>query len=99
MVCFCRFFYQVLTSKKLNIFLANKVAYQSSISNYGIIRRTVKKTVVVIYKAMYTEHCENTLKLNISSVSTMNHLIDCGLCALAGCTHFTIVHNYSKKVF
>ena len=58
MVCFCRFFYQVLTSKKLNIFLANKVAYQSSISNYGIIRRTAKKTVVVIYKAMYTEHCE-----------------------------------------
>ena len=39
-----------------------KVAYQNSISNYGIIRRAAKKTVVVIYTAMYTKHCENTLR-------------------------------------
>ena len=24
----------------------------------------------------------------------MNHLIDVGVCALAGCTNFIILHNY-----
>ena len=28
----------------------------------------------------------------------MNHLID-SVCALAGCTHFIILHNYFKKIF
>ena len=40
-----------------------KIAYQNSISNYGIIRRAEKKTVVVIYKVMYTEQCKNTLRI------------------------------------
>ena len=40
-----------------------KVAYQNSISNYGIIRRAAKKTVAVIYKVMYTKHYENTLRI------------------------------------
>ena len=29
----------------------------------------------------------------------MNHLIDFGICAPAGCTHFIILHNYFKKQF
>ena len=28
------------------------------------------------------------LELKLSSVSTMNHLIDLGVCALAGCKNF-----------
>ena len=59
-----------------------------------------KKTVVVIYKVMYTEHCENTLRVKLSSVSTMNHLIDFGVYAPAGCTNFIILlHNYFKRIF
>ena len=29
----------------------------------------------------------------------MNHLIDFGVCALAGCTHFKSLHNYLKGYF
>ena len=36
-------------------------------------------------------------ELKLSSVSTMKHLIDFGVCALAGCTSFIILHNYLKK--
>ena len=39
------------------------------------------------------------LELKLSSASTMNHLIDFGVCALAGCTHFIILHNYFKRMF
>ena len=28
----------------------------------------------------------------------MNHLIDFGVYALAGCTNFIILHNYFKKI-
>ena len=75
MACFYRcFFYQVLTSKKVEyIFLQIKVAYQNSISNYGIIRRAAKKTVVVIFKAKYMENCEKTLRIEAIEFSTMNH--------------------------
>ena len=38
-------------------------------------------------------------KLKLSSVSTMNHVIDFGVCALAGCTNLIILHNYFKKIF
>ena len=84
---------------KLTKILANQVSYQNSISNYGIISRAAKKIVVVIYKAMYTEHCKNTLQLKLSSVSTMNHLIDFGVYALAGRTNFIILHNHFNKMF
>ena len=57
---FCIKFY--LLKKLIIFFLQIKAAYQNSISNYGIISRAAKKTVVVIYKVMYTEHCENTLR-------------------------------------
>ena len=60
---FADILYQALTSKKLIIFFQIKVAYQTYISNYGIIRTAAKKTVVVIYKVMYTEHCENTSRI------------------------------------
>ena len=59
MACFADVLYQVLTSKKFIIFLAN----QNSISNYEIIRRASKKTVLGIYKVMYTVHCEKTLRI------------------------------------
>ena len=58
MACFRRFLYQVLTSKKVDHFLANQSCLSNSISNYEIIRRAAKKTVVGIYKVMYTVHCE-----------------------------------------
>ena len=29
----------------------------------------------------------------------MNHLIDFGVCALAGCTKFIILHNYFEIYF
>ena len=55
--------YQVLTSEKVDhIFSKIKFAYQNSISNYEIIRRAAKKTVVGIYKVMYTLHRENTVR-------------------------------------
>ena len=38
-------------------------------------------------------------ELNLLSVSIINHLIDFGVCALAGCTNFIILHNYLKKIF
>ena len=72
------------------MFLAN----QTSISNYEIIRRAAKKTVVVSYKVMYTEHCEKTLRIEAIELSTMNHLIEFGVFALAGCRNFIIIHNY-----
>ena len=28
----------------------------------------------------------------------MNHFIDFGVCALAGCTNFIILHNYLKDI-
>ena len=40
-----------------------KVAYQNSISKYEIIRRAPTKTVVGIFKEMYTVHCENALRI------------------------------------
>ena len=55
--------------------------------------------MVAIYKVMYREHSENTYQLKLSSVSTMNHLIDFAVCALAGCTNYIILHNCSKKIF
>ena len=50
---------------------------------------------------MYTEYCENTLSIEtIECVSTINHLIDVGVCALAGYTNFIVLHiNYFKKIF
>ena len=48
--------------------------------------------MVVIKKVMYTEHCENTLR--IEAIECI--LIDSGVCALAGCTHFIILHKYFK---
>ena len=54
------------------IFITN----ENSGSIYGIIRRSAKKTVVVIYKVMYTEHCENNLRIEAIDLSTMNHLIE-----------------------
>ena len=38
-------------------------------------------------------------ELKLLSVSTMNHLIDLGVCALSGCTSFIILHNYFKNIF
>ena len=73
--------------------------YQNSISNYEIIRRAAKKTVVGIYIVMYMVHFETTLRIEVSTVSTMNHLIDFGVCALVGCTSYIILHNYFFKIF
>ena len=42
---------------------------------HGIIRRAAKKTVVVIYKVMYAEHCEKNLRIEAIELSTMNHLM------------------------
>ena len=39
------------------------------------------------------------LELKLWSVSTMNHVIDFGVCALAGYTSFIILYNYFKKNF
>ena len=36
---------------------------------------------------------EILLELMLSSVSTMNHLIDFGVCALTDCTHFNILRK------
>ena len=50
--------------------------------------------MVVIYKDMYTEDCEKTLRIEAIELSRMNHLIDFGVYALAGCRIFIIIHNY-----
>ena len=64
MACFCRCFVSSFNFKKsLSYFKQIKVAHQNSILNYEIIRRAAKKTVVEIYKVMYTVHCENTLRI------------------------------------
>ena len=65
-----------------------KVAYRNSILNLGLIRREAKKTMVVIYKVMCTRHVNILWELKLSSVSTMNHLVDFGVGALAGCIIF-----------
>ena len=36
-------------------------------------------------------------ELKLSSVSTMNHLMDFGVYALAGCTNFILLYNYLKN--
>ena len=59
-------FLQVLISvfsfcKVGNIFWQNIVTNQISISNYGLMNRAAQKTIVVIYRAMYTKHDEYTL--------------------------------------
>ena len=57
--CVCKFMYQFLTSEKLVIFLSNsKLLIKTLISNYELMRRAAKKTVVIIYGVMYTELCE-----------------------------------------
>ena len=48
---------------------------------------------------MYTVHCENTLRLKLSSESTMNHLIDFGVCALVGCTNYIFYIITFKRYF
>ena len=64
------------------------------------MRRATKKNVVVIFKVCTIWFIVRKLReLKLSSVSTMNHLIDLGACALAGCTHFIILHDYFKKIF
>ena len=63
MACFADVLHHVLTSKKVDhIFRKSKLLIKT-ISNYGIIRRAAKKTVVVIYNVMYTEQCKNTLRI------------------------------------
>ena len=56
------------------------------------MRRAAKKTVVAIYKVMYMEYCEKTLRIEAIELSTMNHLIDFNVYALAGCRKFKIIH-------
>ena len=55
--------------------------------------------MVVIYKVMYREHGENTKELKLWNVSTMNPLIDFGVCVLAGCKIFNVLHIYFKHIF
>ena len=43
MACFADALYQVLTSKKLTIFLTNQSCLSNSISNCAVIRRAAKK--------------------------------------------------------
>ena len=52
MACFADVLYQVLTSIKVDHIFSKS----NSISNYEIIRRAAKKTVVGIYKVMYMVH-------------------------------------------
>ena len=53
----------------------------------------------VIYKVMYTKHFESTLRIEAIECINNESLDDFGVCALAGCTHFIILHNYFKKIF
>ena len=96
---FAEVLYQVLTSKKLILLLANQSCLSKLYFELWDNKESSKGNWVLIYKIMYTEHCENTSKIELSSVSTKNHLIDFGVCALAGCTNFIILHNYFKKIF
>ena len=61
----------------------------------------VQKIVVVIYKVMYTEHCKKTLRIEAIVLSTLNHLIDFVVYALAGCRNFIIICYMIvfKKIF
>ena len=38
-------------------------------------------------------------ELKLSSISTMDHLIDFGVCALAGRTNFKNLNNNFQKIF
>ena len=55
--------YQVLTSKRVDHIFSKSKLHIKTISNYEIIRRAAKKTVVGIYKVMNTVHCENTSRI------------------------------------
>ena len=55
--------YQVLTSKKLIIFLANQSCLSKHYFELWDNKGDSKKTVVIIYKVMFTQNCENTLRI------------------------------------
>ena len=64
MACFfADVLYQVLTSKKDDYIFRKSKLLIKTIAKNGIIRRAAKKPVVEIYRFMYTEHCENTLRI------------------------------------
>ena len=48
----------------MNIFLANQSCLSKLYFELWDDKESSKKTVVVIYKVMYTEHCENTLRID-----------------------------------
>ena len=47
----------------MNIFIANQSCLSKLYFELWDDKESSKKTVVVIYKVMYTEHCENTLRI------------------------------------
>ena len=86
--------YQVLTSEKfVYIFSKSKMLIKTLFQikgYYGEQQRTlwwpsIMSCVPSIVSILW--------ELKLSSVSTMNHLIDLGVCALAGCTKF---YNLTK---
>ena len=72
MACFVDVLYQVLTSKKLIIFLANQSFLSKLFLELWDNKESSKEnTVEVIYKVMYTGHCENTLR--IEAIESINN--------------------------
>ena len=57
--------------------------------NYYFSSRPVKKVKFLVPLSTLKD-----INSCFPSVSTMNHLIDFGVCALADCKNFIILHNY-----
>ena len=70
--CFCICFVSSFNfKKKLTIFLANQSCLLKLYFELRDNKKSSKKIVVVIYKVVYTEHCENTLR--IKAIACINN--------------------------
>ena len=62
------------------------------------MKRAAKKTIVVIYRVMYTEHDEFTLRTEAIECIDNESLNEFGVYELASCTSSISLHKYITKI-
>ena len=63
MACFADVLYQVLTSEKVDYILASQSCLSKLYFELWDNKGEQQRKLLVIYKVMYTELCENTLRI------------------------------------
>ena len=92
---FCIKFYFL---KKLIIFLTNQSCFSKLYFELWDDKESRKKAVVVMYKVMQTEHCENTLRIKASECIN-NESLDRRWCMCTSRLHKSIFsNNYCKDI-